>query len=275
MITAQKVKELRDRTGVGMAKCKEALKGADGDIEVAIDNLRKAGMASAVKKEGRAANEGLIGFAQNDSHISLVEINSETDFVAKNDKFKDFLKTVAKEVLTSKPSDIESFLTTKFSKDAELTVDEYRASMIQLLGENIIIKRFELIEKKADHSYGTYAHMQGKIITFVELSKAGFDAAARDIAMHVAAEAPEYLNPEDVPQSIIDRENEIAKSQMKGKPENIIKKILTGKIQAYFDQVCLTKQKFVKDSKLSVEAFVASQSDGLKVSQFIRWQVGN
>ena len=116
MITAQKVKELRDRTGVGMAKCKEALKGADGDIEVAIDNLRKAGMASAVKKEGRAANEGLIGFAQNDSHISLVEINSETDFVAKNDKFKDFLKTVAKEVLTSKPSDIESFLTTKFSK---------------------------------------------------------------------------------------------------------------------------------------------------------------
>ncbi|MCH9631904.1 MAG: Elongation factor Ts [Chlamydiae bacterium] len=275
MITAQKVKELRERTGVGMAKCKEALQGANGDIELAIDNLRKAGMASAVKKEGRTANEGLIGFAENDSHISLVEINSETDFVAKNDKFKDFLKTVAEEVIASKPKDIESFLSQKYSKDPELTVDEFRATMIQLLGENIIIKRFELIEKKSDHSYGAYAHMQGKIMTFVELSKSGCDAAARDIAMHVAAEAPEFLNPESVPADIIEHEKEIAKSQIKGKPENIIEKILTGKVQAFFDQVCLTKQKFVKDSKLSVEAFAASQCDGLKVVHFIRWQVGN
>ena len=275
MITAQKVKELRERTGVGMAKCKEALKESNGDIDLAIDNLRKAGMASAVKKEGRTANEGLIGFAENDSHISLVEINSETDFVAKNDKFKDFLKTVAQEIVATKPKDVESFLTQKYSKDPSLTVDEFRATIIQLLGENIIIKRFELIEKKSDHSYGTYAHMQGKIMTFAELSKPGCDAAARDIAMHIAAEAPEFLNPEAVPTDVIEHEKEIAKSQMKGKPENIIEKILTGKVQAFFDQVCLTKQKFVKDSKLSVEAFAASQSDGAKVVRFIRWQVGS
>ncbi len=275
MITAQMVKELRERTGVGMAKCKEALEGAHGDINVAIDNLRKAGMASAVKKEGRTANEGLIGCAENASHIALVEINSETDFVAKNDKFKDFLQTIANEVLHSHPKDIESFLAQTYSLDKRLSIDEFRATIIQILGENIIIKRFKLLHKKAHHSYGTYAHMQGKIVTLVELSKAGFETVAKDIAMHVAAEAPEYLNPEDVPSSVIEYEKGIAREQIKGKPENIVEKILVGKIQAYFDQVCLTKQKFVKDSQFSVEDYAKSQDSGLKVTHFLRWQIGN
>lgn len=275
MITAQKVKELRERTGVGMSKCKEALEGANGDIDLAIDNLRKSGMASAVKKEGRAANEGLIGVAQNSTHIAIVEVNSETDFVAKNDKFKDFLAEIAEEVLNSHPQDIDSFLQQTFSKDSEMTIDQYRATIIQLLGENIIIKRFKLIHKQKNHSYGTYSHMHGKIVTLVELSQAGFEPVAKDIAMHVAAEAPDYLKPQDVPHSVLEHEKDIAREQMKGKPENVIEKILEGKIQAYYDQVCLTKQKFVKDTKLSVEAFAASQHDGLKVSDFLRWQVGN
>lgn len=275
MITAQMVKELRDRTGVGMAKCKEALEGAHGDINVAIDNLRKAGMASAVKKEGRAANEGLIGFAENASHIAIVEVNSETDFVAKNDKFKVFLQTIADEILHSQPQDIETFLAQKFSKDKELSIDELRASIIQLLGENIQIKRFQIIHKKSNHSYGTYAHMQGKIVALVELSKPRFETVAKDIAMHVAAESPEYLNPEAVPSDVIEHEKDIAREQIKGKPENIVEKILAGKIQAYFDQVCLIKQKFVKDSQFSVEEYAKSQNSELTVTHFLRWQIGS
>ncbi len=275
MITAQAVKELRERTGVGMAKCKNALKESNGDIELAIDNLRKSGMASAVKKEGRAANDGLIGYAQNDSHLVLVEINSETDFVAKNEKFNEFLQTIAEEILTTKPADVAAFTAQKFSKDSELTIDEYRASIIQLLGENIVVKRFQIIEKKPAHSYGIYSHMQGKIISMVELNKEGQETLARDIGMHVAAEAPDYLNADEVPSEIVEREKEIGRSQMKGKPENMIEKILTGKIQAFYDQVCLNQQKYVKDSKLSVKDFVAAQAPGLKVSYFARWQVGN
>lgn len=275
MITAEKVKKLRERTGVGMSKCKKALEESKGDIDLAIDNLRKAGMASAVKKEGREANEGLIAFAQNDSHISLIEINSETDFVAKNDKFKEYLQTMAEEILISKPDSLESFLSQKFSKDQNLTVDQYRATIIQLLGENIIIKKIKLIDKKENHSYGLYAHMQGKIVCEVELNGKDQDALAKDIAMHVAAEAPDFLNPEDIPADTVEHEKEIAKEQIKGKPENILEQILQGKINAFFDQVCLTKQKFIKDSKLSVEQFVANQSKDLKVSSFIRWQIGN
>ncbi len=275
MITAQKVKELRERTGVGMTKCKKALEESSGDIELAIDNLRKSGMASAVKKAGREANEGLISFAENDSHVALVEINSETDFVAKNEKFKAYLKDMANEILISKPDSATSFLALKYSKDSEMTVDQYRSTIIQVLGENIVIKKLELIKKKKDHSYGLYSHMQGKIVTCVELSGPDQEVLAKDVAMHVAAEVPEYLNPEDIPQNVIDHEKEIAKSQMKGKPENIIEKILVGKVNAFFDQVCLTKQKYIKDNKLSVEQFVESQQKGLKVSRFIRWQIGN
>ncbi len=275
MITAQKVKELRERTGVGMSKCKKALEESSGDINLAIDNLRKAGMASAVKKEGREANEGLIAFAENDSHLALVEINSETDFVAKNDKFKDYLKDMANEVLVSKPDSASSFLAQKYSKDSEMTVDQYRSTIIQVLGENIVLKKLVLIKKKKDHSYGLYSHMHGKIVTCVELTGPNQEALAKDVAMHVAAEVPEYLNPEDVPEDIVSHEKEIAKSQMKGKPENIIEKILVGKINAFYDQVCLNKQKYIKENKLSVEKFVESQQKDLKVSRFIRWQIGN
>ncbi|MCH9634088.1 MAG: Elongation factor Ts [Chlamydiae bacterium] len=275
MITAQKVKELRERTGVGMSKCKKALEESSGDINLAIDNLRKAGMASAVKKEGREANEGLISFAENKSHIALLAINSETDFVAKNDKFKDYLKNMVEEALLSKPETTDSFLAQKYSKGDGMTIDEYRATIVQVLGENIVIKKLLIIDKMKDHSYGVYSHMQGKIVTCVELAGANQESLAKDVAMHVAAEAPEYLNPEEIPASVVEHEKEIAKAQMKGKPEHIIDKILSGKIDSFYDQVCLTKQKFIKDSKMSVEQFVAAQQKGLKVSKFIRWQIGN
>lgn len=275
MITAQKVKELRDRTGIGMTKCKQALEEAKGDINLAIDNLRKAGMASAVKKEGREAKEGLIAFAENSSHIALVEINSETDFVAKNDKFKAYLADMAEEILEAKPASLEDFLQKPYSKDSQFSIDQYRATIIQVLGENIVIRNLELIEKKKNHSYGLYSHMQGKIVTFVELSGPGQENLAKDIAMHVAAEAPEYLNPEQVPQKVVDHEKEIAKSQMAGKPDHIIEKILNGKIETFFSEVCLTKQKYVKENKLTVEQVVSQASKDLKVTRFLRWQIGS
>lgn len=275
MITAQKVKELRDITGIGMTKCKKALEEASGDINLAIDNLRKSGMASAVKKADREAKEGLIAFAENDEAITLIEVNSETDFVAKNDKFIDYLKEMATEALNSNPESLEAFLATPFSKDSSMTVDQYRSTIIQVLGENIVIRRLERIAKKPNHSYAVYSHMNGKIVTFVELSKGNHDTLAKDVAMHVAAASPDYLNPESVPANVIDHEKEIARSQMQGKPDNIIEKILGGKVEAFFKEVCLTKQAFVKESKFSVEQVVESAEKGMVVSQFLRWQIGS
>jgi elongation factor Ts len=275
MITAEKVKELRERTGVGMAKCKQALEEASGDINLAIDNLRKAGIANAVKKEGREAKEGLIAFAENGSHIAILEINSETDFVAKNDKFKDYLNAMAEEALSSTPASLEDFLGQTFSKGDGLSIDEYRSTIIQVLGENIVIRKLLILKKHKNHSYGLYSHMQGKLVTLVELSGPGQVTLAKDIAMHVAAEAPEYLNPEEVPHDVIEHEKEIARSQLAGKPDNIIEKILGGKVSAFFDQVCLTKQKFVKDSKHSVEEVASNAAKDLKVVRFARWQIGS
>lgn len=140
-ITAALIKELRDRTGVGMGKCKEALDEAKGDIELAISNLRKAGMASAVKKEGRVTNEGMIGFAETPSIVAIVEVNAETDFVVKNDRFKQFLNDIAHEAAATNPASLEAFLHQKYSKDHSLTIDQYRATIVQAIGENIQIRR--------------------------------------------------------------------------------------------------------------------------------------
>jgi elongation factor Ts len=277
-ITVSMIKELRERTGIGMSKCKSALTTADGDMELAIANLRKEGLATAVKKEGREAKEGLVTFKSTDSHIAIAEVNAETDFVVKNDKFLDFLSNIIDEIVQTQPASLEDFLNQKYSKDSSLTVDEYRATIVQMISENIQIRRIELISKESGHSYGLYSHMGGKIFTLVDLEGSDDDESlAKDIAMHIAAEAPEYLSPDEVPASIIDNERDIAKSQMKGKPANIIDKILGGKVQAFHQQVCLIKQKYVKDSSLSVEAFLAQQSKekgkSYKIKRFIRWQV--
>src|SRR5579872_6715201 len=225
-ITAEMIKELRERTGVSMGKCKEALEQAGGDMEGAIDVLRKSGMASAVKKEGRETKEGAIGSAESKHTIALIEANCETDFVVQNERFKQFLKEICQEAAETKPSSLEAFLKQKFSKDSSLTIDEYRAVVMQSLGENIQLKRLALLPKSADISLAVYSHMGGKILTVAELSGGtGNEALARDIAMHVAAESPDYLRPEEVPQDVKAREEEIAKEQVKGKPAAIVDKI--------------------------------------------------
>ena len=163
-ITADMIKELRERTGVGMGKCKEALDQSGGEMEQAIDILRKAGMASAVKKEGREVNEGLIGFAESDKAIAIVEVNSETDFVAQNEKFKSFIKDICTEASLMKAATVEELMNLPYSKDPSITLDQYRALTIQSLGENIQVRRMKIIPKKGDLSVGLYSHMGGNKI---------------------------------------------------------------------------------------------------------------
>lgn len=278
-VTPQLIKELRERTGVGMGKCKVALEEAEGDLDKAIENLRKAGMASAVKKEGREANEGLIGIGENEQSIALVEVNSETDFVAQNEKFKQFLHDLTQEAVALQPKNLESFLSQKCKHDPSITIDQYRALIVQSLGENIQIKRIKLLPKSKDISIGVYSHMGGKIVTAVELTGGeGNEILARDIAMHVAAEAPDYLTAEDVPSEIKEREKDIARSQVKNKPENIVEKIVEGKLKAFYDQFCLLHQKYVKDNTITIAELLEKESKAagktLKVKSFLRWQIG-
>lgn len=278
-VTPAMIKELRDRTGVGMAKCKEALEEAQGDIELAIANLRKAGMASAVKKEGRETKEGMIAAAHNGNTIAIVEVNAETDFVVKNDRFKEFLNNIAEEIAKTNPPSLDAFLQQKFSKEPSLTVDQYRATVVQTIGENIQIKRFMTLQKNPERSFGIYSHLGGKILTMVEITGSSEEEAlAKDIAMHTAAASPEYLSPEAVPQEIIANEKDIAKGQIQGKPANIVDKIVEGKINAFYDTNCLVCQKYIKDDSLTIKDLVNQHAKEkgkvLAVTNFLRWNIG-
>lgn len=278
-ITADMIKELRERTGVGMGKCKEALVLSEGDMEKAIDILRKAGMTAAVKKEGRETKEGII-LTKEDAHsIVIAEANAETDFVAQNERFKQFLADCIQQALETKPASLADFVQQPYAKDRSITIDQYRNLVIQALGENIQLRKLEVIPKHPHSSYGIYSHMGGKLVVIVEVEGAtDQEAVAKEIAMHAAAESPEYLKPEEVPASIIAREEEIARSQVEGKPANIVDKIVAGKIKAFTDQVCLIHQKYIKDTALSVQEFLDSvgkkAGKKLAVRCFWRWKVG-
>lgn len=279
VITSSMIKELRERTGVGMGKCKEALEEAKGDMELAIANLRKAGMATAVKKEGRETKEGMIGTAENAQVAALVEVNAETDFVVKNDRFKAFLDKIANEVALTKPASLEAFLQQPYSEDSALTVDQFRATIVQAIGENIQIKRLKLLKKDQNRSFGIYSHLGGKIVTVVEIEGSNQEESlAKDIAMHVAAASPDYLSPASVPQAILDQEKEIARAQIKGKPDNIVEKILEGKVNSYYDAACLIRQKYIRDDSLTITDLVNKRAKEvgkpLTVASFIRWIVG-
>lgn len=278
-ITADMIKTLREKTGVGMAKCKEALVLAEGDMEKAVDHLRKAGMAAGVKKEGREAKEGLILTAEDKKHLVMAEANAETDFVAQNDRFKHFLHDVVKQALESTPKSLAEFIEEPYYKDKSITIDQYRNLVIQALGENIQLRRLEMISKHPNSSYGIYSHMGGKLVVVVEIEGAsGQEEAAKEIAMHVAAENPDYLKPEEVPSQVLAREEEIARSQVQGKPANIVDKIVAGKIKAFYEQSCLVHQKYIKDNSLTVQQFLDSLAKKLgkelAIRCFWRWKVG-
>lgn len=278
-ITPQLIKELRERTGVGIGKCKEALEQAKGDIEEAIQQLRKAGIAGAVKKEGRSANEGMISTAETGDTVSFVELNAETDFVVKNQRFQDFAQAIATQVAKAPPKSLEDFLKQKFAKDPSVTVDEYRAGLVQAIGENIVVRRLKTLKKSPTKSVGVYSHLGGKIVTAVEIEGSGdVEMLAKEIAMHVAAAAPEYVNPEDVPAKILQQEKEVALSQLKGKPENVIQKIIDGKLSKFYDDVCLNRQLYIKNDKMKIADVIAQRAKEigkpLKITGFVRWSVG-
>lgn len=278
-VTPAMIKELRDRTGISMGKCKEALEEAHGDMELAIANLRKAGMASAVKKEGRETKEGMIGASEQNHTVALAEANAETDFVVKNDRFKQFLDNIVQEIAKTNPSSLDAFMQQKYSKEPSLTIDQYRATVVQTIGENIQIRRIATLQKGNDRSIGIYSHSNGKIVTAVEIQGSeGLEDLAKEIAMHTAAASPEFLNPEQVPQDIIEKEKEIAKGQIQGKPEFIVEKIVKGKIDAFYDANCLTRQKFIKDDTITINDLVNRKSKEigkpLTITRFVRWMVG-
>lgn len=266
-ISASLVKELRERTGLGMMECKKALVEANGDIEVAADNLRKSGAAKADKKAGRTAAEGAILIASEGNTALMLEVNSETDFVAKDDNFQNFVKAVAQAALAAKETDIEKI---KALKVAGGTVEETRAALVQKIGENIQLRRAVLV--KSDGVLAAYLH-GNKIGVLVNL-KGGNVELGKDVAMHVAATNPMVLKGEQVPAEVLEREKDIIRAlpDMAGKPVEIVEKMVGGRINKYLKEVSLVDQPFVKNPDQTVAAFV--KAGGAEILSFTRFEVG-
>jgi len=267
-ITASLVKELRERTGAGMMECKKALTENDGDIQAAADWLRKSGLAKADKKASRVAAEGRIAMAQAPGKAVLVEINSETDFVAKDSNFLAFTEEVARVALESGAADVEALKAAKLASGE--TVEETRSSLIAKVGENVQVRRMARME--SGNTIGAYVH-GGRIGVLVEV-KGGNDDLARGLAMHVAAMNPPYVSPAHVPADFVAREKDIALAQVKdsGKPPEILEKMVAGKIAKTLAEISLTGQPYVLDTNQTVEA--ALKAAGAEVIGFVRLAVG-
>ena len=269
-ITAALVKELRERTGAGMMECKKFLTETDGDIEAAIESMRKAGMAKADKKAGRVAAEGLakIKSSEDNKNAIIVEVNSETDFVTKGDDFIGFVDSIADCVLANKPADLETLLALPLASGTSVEVT--RKELIAKIGENMSVRRFEIIEN-AD-VIGTYQHGE-RIGVMVEL-EGGDVALGKDIAMHIAASRPVCVSEADVSQDALDKEREIFSAQAaeSGKPAEIIEKMVEGRIKKFLKEVTLLGQPFVKDPDQTVEQLL--KANNASVKRFVRFEVG-
>jgi elongation factor Ts len=268
-VTAAMVKELRERTGAGMMECKKALVETDGDMDGAIEFLRKSGLAQADKKASRVAAEGKIALAVSDdaSEAVMVEVNCETDFVAKDVGFMAFAEAVARSALAGNPADVEALMQTKIDG---ATVEEARQALVSKIGENIQVRRF--VRSSSDGSLGAYVH-GGRIGVLVDLS-GGNEELARDLAMHVAAMNPEFVSADDVPTDVVAREKDIliAQAEGSGKPPEIVEKMVEGRLRKHLAGITLLGQPFVKDSDLSVEKLL--QQSGARVNGFSRLAVG-
>lgn len=282
--TAKDVQALREKTGVGMMACKNALTEADGDMDKAIDILREKGLAAATKKAGRIAAEGVVlTYTDEAKKVSvMVEVNSETDFVAKNEEFKTFVLDVAKTIVESNPADVEALLAANVAGDTR-TVQEHLQDKILAIGENMKIRRFERVEGNVV----SYVHGGGSVGVMVKFDTddstaqtEAFKAMGKDVAMQVAAMSPSYLDEASVPADVIEHEKEILTAQImeEGKPEAIAQKIVMGRISKFYKENCLVDQEFVKDNKLSVKQYVDSVAKELgaqiKVAGFVRYAKG-
>jgi elongation factor Ts len=268
-ISANMVKELRERTGAGMMECKKALGEANGDMDLAIENMRKSGLAKADKKAGRVAAEGRIAIEQTADAVAMVEVNCETDFVANGDEFGGFASAVAKAVLSASPASLEALNDVKLASGE--SVDLARRNLVAKIGENITVRRIERYQGKGS-VLGAYAHGT-RIGVLVEL-KGGTPALAKDIAMHVAASRPLCVKPEQVASEVLEKEREIIRAQSadSGKPEAIIEKMVEGRLKKFLAEVTLLGQPFVKDPDQTVEKLV--KAAGAEVLRFTRFEVG-
>ncbi len=271
-ITAALVKELRERTGAGMMECKKALTETDGDIEAAIENMRKSGQAKAAKKAGRTAAEGVIVITQSadGSRAAMVEVNCETDFVAKDDNFRSFADAVGERVLSSDAADVAALLALPLHEGEDTTIEEARQALVSKIGENMNVRRFT--RALAEGKLANYSH-GARIGVLVDVSGGG-EGLGRDIAMHVAASNPVCVTEDQVPQDVLAKEREITEAQAResGKPDNIIEKMIEGRMRKYLGEITLVGQPFVKDPDTKVGKLLSGQ--GATVNAFIRFEVG-
>ncbi len=273
MITASQVKDLREKTGAGMMDCKKVLTETDGDMEKAIELLRERGIAKAAKKSGRIAAEGLVeSYISEDGKVgAVVEVNAETDFVAKNEEFKTFVASVAKQVVEKNPKDLDDLLAQESIDEAGKTVKDVLTDKIAKIGENMNIRRFARFESAG--LLESYIHGDGKIAVLVNM-KGGDHEVAKDVCMQIAAARPEYLNEASVPEDRLNKEKEILKAQTmnEGKPEAIAEKIVQGRIRKFFEEVCLVDQPFVKDPNKKVSELLKEHN--AEVTEFARFEKG-
>ncbi|HCY1941763.1 TPA: elongation factor Ts [Staphylococcus aureus] len=271
-ISAKLVKELREKTGAGMMDCKKALTETDGDIDKAIDYLREKGIAKAAKKVDRIAAEGLVHVETKGNDAVIVEINSETDFVARNEGFQELVKEIANQVLDTKAETVEALMETTLPNGK--SVDERIKEAILTIGEKLSVRRFAIRTKTDNDAFGAYLHMGGRIGVLTVVEGSTDEEAARDVAMHIAAINPKYVSSEQVSEEEINHEREVLKQQAlnEGKPENIVEKMVEGRLRKYLQEICAVDQDFVKNPDVTVEAFLKTK--GGKLVDFVRYEVG-
>ena len=273
MITAAQVKDLREKTGAGMMDCKKALTETNGDMEKAIEYLREKGIAKAGKKSGRIAAEGIVEcyISEDGKTGAIVEVNAETDFVAKNQEFKDFVMDVAKQVVEKNPADVEALLAQESISEAGKTVQEVLTNKIATIGENMNIRRFERFESEG--LVAKYIHGDGKIAVLIEVTKNNPELA-KDVCMQIAAAKPEYVRDSEVPQERVAKEMEILKVQAmnEGKPEAIAEKMVQGRLKKFYAEICLVDQEFVKDPSKKISDIL--KENDMDVVRFVRFEKG-
>jgi elongation factor Ts len=271
-ITAQMVKELREKTGAGMMDCKKALQETDGDMDKAIDFLREKGIAKAAKKADRIAAEGTTYIQSEGNTAVILEVNAETDFVAKNENFQSVVKELSHHLLTKQPANVEEALDQKMENGS--TVGEFINSAIAKIGEKITLRRFEIRTKTDNDSFGEYLHMGGRIGVLTVVEGTTDADAAKDVAMHAAALNPKYVSRDQVSEEEVEREREVLTQQAlnEGKPENIVAKMVEGRLGKFFEDVCILDQAFVKNPDQKVRQFL--ESKGAVLTDFVRYEVG-
>jgi len=269
-ITASMVKELRETSGAGMMDCKKALAECNGNMDEAMNYLREKGIAKSAKKESRIAAEGLANIFTDENKAVILEVNSETDFVSKNEEFVNMIRVIGEALLKSDAKTLEEANEVETENGK---VSDYIISMVAKIGEKLSLRRFEIVTKADNEEFGAYLHMGGKIATLV-LAKNASSEIAKDVAMQAAAMKPMYLNIEEVPEEVVENERKVQKELAlnEGKPAEIAEKMVEGRIKKFYKEICLVEQPFIKDGDVSVKEYVAK--NGGEILKMVRYEVG-